>query len=52
MTDEIQIIGGYKCTTCGADIGIGHFKSELSVREFRISGMCQKCQDEVFGEGE
>lgn len=25
------------------------FKDELSKREYRISGLCQKCQDEVFG---
>lgn len=28
---------------------IGSFKDELSEKEFRISGMCQACQDEVFG---
>jgi len=25
------------------------FHDDLSVREYRISGMCQKCQDSVFG---
>ena len=28
------------------------FKDELSVREYRISGLCQDCQDSVFGQGE
>lgn len=28
------------------------FRDELSRKEFTISGMCQKCQDEVFGEEE
>lgn len=25
------------------------FRDEVSKREFRISGLCQKCQDEIFG---
>lgn len=24
------------------------FKDRLSAREFRISGLCQKCQDKIF----
>lgn len=36
-----------------APIGCGGeattFRDELSRREFRISGLCQKCQDSVFG---
>lgn len=34
-------------------IGCGNptdgFDSDLSLAEFRISGLCQACQDEVFG---
>lgn len=33
---------------CGGDATV--FRDEISKREFSISGMCQKCQDEVFGE--
>lgn len=36
------------CVTCGDPIG--KFKDEVSQREYRISGMCQECQDEVFTE--
>jgi len=35
-----------KCATCGKPI-IG-FRDELSLKEFKISGMCQECQDGVF----
>jgi len=28
---------------------IGEFRDRLSEKEFKISGLCQKCQDEVFG---
>jgi len=37
-----------KCPTCNNDIG--EFRDEISKKEYKISGMCQKCQDEVFGE--
>jgi len=36
-----------KCPICKEIIG--EFKDELSKKEFRISGLCQKCQDETFG---
>lgn len=35
------------CITCGNKIE--GFKDEISAKEYAISGMCQKCQDEVFG---
>lgn len=35
------------CTTCKAEI-VG-FKNAISLKEYNISGMCQKCQDSVFG---
>ena len=38
------------CRTCNAPTGDPRlFRDELSLREYHISGMCQKCQDEVFG---
>ena len=40
-----------ECPTCGGPIEkLSDFRDALSRREFRISGMCQKCQDEVFGD--
>lgn len=38
------------CATCGSDkIKPSDFKDDLSRREFKISALCQKCQDSVFG---
>jgi hypothetical protein len=37
-----------RCPTCGHEIG--PFRNQQSRREFEISGMCQWCQDQVFGE--
>jgi hypothetical protein len=35
---------------CGRTLAAaGGFKDALSVREYGISGLCQGCQDEVFG---
>ena len=34
------------CPTCGEVPG--EFKDELSKKEFKITGMCQTCQDDVF----
>ena len=35
------------CPTCGGEV-LG-FRDELSEKEYCISGLCQKCQDCVFG---
>ena len=35
------------CVTCKGEAKV--FKDALSVEEYRISGLCQKCQDRVFG---
>lgn len=41
---------GAICVTCGSDkIKKEDFRDPLSWKEFNISKMCQKCQDEVFG---
>ena len=36
------------CVTCGAKIEMGNFKNRLSIKEYEISGLCQKCQDDTF----
>lgn len=37
-----------QCTTCNGPAT--SFRDQLSAREHSISGMCQRCQDEIFGE--
>lgn len=36
------------CATCGGDATT--FRDVLSLKEYTISLMCQKCQDKIFGE--
>jgi len=43
-----------KMDTCikpplGCGLPITPFRNEISRREYTISGLCQKCQDEIFG---
>ena len=46
--EETQNIKEGKCPFCGEKIKMDNFKDELSRKEFEISGMCQKCQDNIF----
>ena len=36
------------CVDCRKSIA-GTFMGDLSVKEYHISGLCQACQDSVFG---
>jgi len=38
-----------RCPFCQSVINPDDFRDERSRREFFISGLCQKCQDETFG---
>lgn len=38
------------CPFCQDAIKIEDFKDEISRKEYGISGLCQKCQDKMFGE--
>ena len=43
---EIQLASAL-CMTCAGDAT--DFKDDLSRKEYSISGMCQTCQDNIFG---
>lgn len=40
------------CPQCGAKIDPGKFTDGLSALEYSKSGLCQACQDKVFGADE
>jgi hypothetical protein len=42
----LLVLRGY-CPLCSAEVH--EFRDEGSLREYRISGMCQGCQDGIFG---
>jgi len=50
FSDRIPKMKARVCITCSGKVE--GFNSELSQKEFMISGMCQKCQDGVLGTSE
>lgn len=46
--DRVQTVASAMCVWCNEpDM---NFRDALSKKEYTISGLCQKCQDKVFGE--
>jgi len=46
---QVKLVEQGKCPFCCKDIDPDvEFKDDLSLEEYGISGLCQKCQDEVF----
>lgn len=37
------------CPICNNKICEGEFRDLFSIKEFEISGICQKCQDKISG---
>ena len=51
ITDRTLSIRRNVCVSAPIGCGqpIGPFKNDLSRREYTISGLCQRCQDSIFG---
>lgn len=45
-----KLIEEHRCPMCKKSIDMQGFKDKLSYKEFMISGMCQVCQDSIWGE--
>jgi len=48
FTNEVEKVNQGKCPICNKSINIYDFKDRLSLKEYHISGMCQKCQNKIF----
>ena len=48
--NTMELIENRQCPLCETKIDINEFTDELSLKEFTVSGMCQKCQDRIFVE--
>jgi protein-disulfide isomerase len=46
---KIMMFKDYRCSVCGERVNKGEFRNEVFMREFKSSGLCQECQDTVFG---
>jgi hypothetical protein len=45
---EVELKKNGFCPICGEKVHPESFRDDCSRREFKISGMCQKCQDAFF----
>lgn len=50
--NETKLVSQGKCPFCSKEVTKEEFRDELSFREFKISGMCQSCQDDFFNGSE
>lgn len=47
---EVEAVEQGRCPFCNKEINpYKEFRDKRSEREFAISGLCQKCQDKMFG---
>lgn len=46
---EVKLVEEKKCPFCKKHINMSEFRNQISKKEFIISGLCQNCQDEMFG---
>jgi len=46
---EVDLVEKSLCPFCKDAVKGEDFKNEISRKEFKISGLCQKCQDKMFG---
>jgi len=45
--NRVESVSKNVCVSCTGSAQ--EFRNEISVKEYLISGLCQKCQDSVFG---
>ena len=48
---EVDLIEKGFCPFCHKKVSLDDFRDDLSIKEWRTSGLCQKCQDGTFGKG-
>lgn len=46
--EYVKMVKQHICPFCQNVVNENDFKDEISRKEFQISGLCQKCQDETF----
>ena len=49
FSKEVELVELGLCPFCKKKIKNSDFRNQLSKKEFTISGLCQNCQDEMFG---
>ena len=49
FAEEVAKVDLGMCPFCNEIVKEEDFRNEISKKEFQISGLCQKCQDKMFG---
>jgi len=49
FSDEVDKVEQGLCPFCSEEIDMDDFREPINVKEYKISGLCQDCQDEIFG---
>lgn len=50
FSEQVKLFESSKCVFCKKEINVNkEFIDKLSLKEYKISGMCQSCQDQIFG---
>ena len=47
--EEVKAVEQGVCPLCRHKVDKDEFRDESSCKEFEISGLCQSCQDDIFG---
>ena len=48
FSKQVNDVENNICSFCKKKINKKDFKNNLSIKEYKISGLCKKCQDEIF----
>lgn len=48
FSEEVKKVSEGLCPFCGKKIKQEDFRDSISMKEYTISGLCQKCQDNIF----
>jgi len=46
---KVKAVKNNKCPLCHKEIKMSDFRNCLSIDEYNNSGLCQECQDKMFG---
>ena len=48
--EEVEAVERGNCPLCKHKVDENEFRNEVLRRKFSVSGLCQSCQDDIFGQ--
>ena len=52
FTKEVEAVENNICPNCFKPINLNDFTTKISLKEYKISGFCVKCQNDFFTDDE